>query len=145
MDRSTTVMTASLALLLALTMTVSAENSGADLDFKITNIKNSKGKLVIALFDSSDDFLEKPVAEFSLDINEDGEVLGTFADLPPGDYGIAAYHDKNDDGKLNTFVLVPREDYGFSNNARSFFGPPSFKKSSFILGEEDMAIEFKVK
>ncbi len=45
---------------------------------------------------------------------------------------IAVFQDLNGDGKLtkNSFGL-PIEPYGFSNNARSTFGPPSFSQSAF--------------
>jgi uncharacterized protein (DUF2141 family) len=120
-------------------------NIGSNLSFSVTNLKNDKGKLVIAVFDSKDKFLKEPVSEMSLDIGEDGQVAGKFSDLPPGTYAIAAYHDKNDDGKLNRVIVVPREDYGFSNDARNMFGPPSFKEASFDVGEKDMEIAFKIK
>lgn len=117
----------------------------ANLNVTVDNIKKPKGKIVIALFDSKDSFLVEPVAEFSLDISEDGEAVAGFPDLAPGTYAIAAYHDKNDDGKLNTFLGVPREDYGFSNNARSMFGPPSFKKAAFEVNGYDLELEFRVR
>jgi uncharacterized protein (DUF2141 family) len=120
-------------------------NIGSNLSFSVTNLKNDKGKLVIAVFDSKDKFLKEPVSEMSLNIGEDGQVAGKFSDLPPGTYAIAAYHDKNDDGKLNRVIVVPREDYGFSNDARNMFGPPSFKEASFDVGEKDMEIAFKIK
>lgn len=120
-------------------------NSGIALHVSISQIKNTKGKLVVALFDSKEHFLEQTVSEFSLDIGEDGTAVAWFSNIPPGVYAIAAYHDKNSDGKLNTFMLVPREDYGFSNNARSIFGPPSFKSASFEVGEQDMGVEFRIR
>jgi len=127
------------------TITGASTNPGAGLNVKVDKIKNDKGKLVVALFDSKDNFLKKTVSELSLDIGENGEVIAEFSNIPPGTYAIAAYHDKNEDGKLNTFMLVPREDYGFSNNARSMIGPPSFKSASFEVGEQDLGIEFRVR
>lgn len=129
----------------ASTMAGAKTSLNAGLSVKISKIKNDKGKLVVALFDSKEDFLKKTVSELSLDIGEGGQVLAQFFDIPPGIYAIAAYHDKNADGKLNTFMLVPREDYGFSNDARSMFGPPSFKSASFEVGEQDIGIEFRVR
>jgi uncharacterized protein (DUF2141 family) len=133
--------------LFALAMSQAAWSSspGVALDVNITKIKNSKGKLVVALFDSKEKFLKETVSEYSLEIADDGCAIARFEDIPPGTYAIAAYHDKNADGKLNTFMLVPREDYGFSNDARSMFGPPSFKSASFVVGEQDIGIEFRVR
>ena len=38
-------------------------------------------------------------------------------------------------GKFDTFFGLPKEKYGFSNDAAVFFGPPSFEESSFNLNE----------
>jgi len=58
--------------------------------------------------------------------------LCVFENVPPGTYGISAFHDQNDNHKLDTNVIgVPSEDYGASNNARGVFGPPSFDDARF--------------
>ena len=59
----------------------------ANLNVTVDNIKKPKGKIVIALFDSKDSFLVEPVAEFSLDISEDGEAVAGFPDLARGSTG----------------------------------------------------------
>jgi len=33
----------------------------------------------------------------------------------------------------NNFFGVPKEQYGFSNNARALFGPPDFENAAFVL------------
>jgi uncharacterized protein (DUF2141 family) len=33
----------------------------------------------------------------------------------------------------NNFFGIPKEQYGFSNNARALFGPPNFEDASFVL------------
>lgn len=50
--------------------------------------------------------------------------------LPPGDYAIAIIHDENGNGKLDTFMGLPREGVGFSRNAPIRFGPPAFRSAS---------------
>ncbi|GAA4809529.1 hypothetical protein GCM10023232_00640 [Sphingosinicella ginsenosidimutans] len=55
-----------------------------------------------------------------------GSVL--FRGLPPGDYAVSVIHDENDDGRLNTFVGIPREGFGFSRNPRIRMGPPRFEE-----------------
>lgn len=145
MTRQILAIAATACILVFPALDPAARTSGAKLSFNVTNIKNDKGKLVVAIFDSKENFLKKPVSEVFLEIGEDGEANGGFSDLLPGTYAIAAYHDKNDDGKLNTVIVVPREDYGFSNNARNMFGPPGFKEAAFEMGAEDMEIAFRVR
>jgi uncharacterized protein (DUF2141 family) len=54
--------------------------------------------------------------------------------LPPaGSYAPVVLHDENMNGKLDTNWLgVPKEGYGFSNDARASVGAPSFDDASFV-------------
>lgn len=62
------------------------------------------------------------------------------SDLPPGKYAVAAYVDNNKNGKHDkNFMGVPKEDYGFSNDARGLFGPPDFGAAEFEIGEAAVA------
>jgi uncharacterized protein (DUF2141 family) len=116
-----------------------------NLHVKIDNLKNSKGKLVVALFDNSDDFLKNTIDQKIIDINENlvGEV--DFKITSPGSYAVVAFHDRNSNGDLDVAVIIPREPYGFSNDARSMFGPPKFRKASFDITDSDLEIEFGVR
>lgn len=62
-----------------------------------------------------------------------------FLDVPPGQYAVMAYHDANDDQKLDLrFGMFPKEGWGLSNNPK-VMGPPSFSASSFTMTEQTMA------
>ncbi len=123
-----------------------AEGEGANLRITVENLKNAKGQVIIALFASKEDFLKKPIGEAAVEIRDDLTGETEFNDLPAGTYAVAAYHDKNGNGDLDTFLVVPREDYGFSNNARSPFGPPSFKSASLEIADaEDVHITIRAK
>ena len=63
-------------------------------------------------------------------------------ELPPGTYAIGIFHDANLNNRLdNYFFGVPREQYGFSNDARGFLGPPSFDDAAFsVAGRAEIAI-----
>lgn len=50
-----------------------------------------------------------------------------------GDYALSVIHDENGNGKLDTFVKIPREGFGFSRNPPIRFGPPKFRDVSFAL------------
>ena len=55
-------------------------------------------------------------------------------ELPDGIYAIGLYVDSNKNEKLDTnFFGIPKEQFGFSNNAKGRFGPPSFESASFEL------------
>jgi len=112
-------------------------DAGVSLRVTVENLKNDKGRVVIAVFASADDYLEKPIDEAAVEIRANLTGEAEFRNLPAGTYAIAAYHDKNDNGDLDTFLRIPREDYGFSNDARSPFGPPSFKAAAVEIGGTD--------
>jgi len=61
-----------------------------------------------------------------------------------GDYGLALVHDENGNGRLDTFLGIPREGYGFSRDAPVRFGPPSFSNARFSLqGRQTMAVNMR--
>lgn len=52
--------------------------------------------------------------------------------LKPGKYAVAVYHDENGNRKLDrNFTGIPREEYGFSNDARGVMSAPDFKDQLF--------------
>lgn len=55
--------------------------------------------------------------------------------IPHGSYAIAVIHDENGNSKLDTFVGIPREGFGFSRNPKIRFGPPRFASAQFPIGE----------
>ena len=59
----------------------------------------------------------------------------------PGTYAVAVYHDAK---RAYRFVQgafgMPTQDYGFSRNARLFFGPPSLSSAKFPAGEGDTTV-----
>lgn len=58
---------------------------------------------------------------------------------------MSAYHDLDANGQLNNNLMgLPSEPYGFANNARGSFGPPSFQAASVALPAQGLAIELKV-
>lgn len=67
------------------------------------------------------------------------------AALPPGAYGISVIHDENDNRKLDkSFIGLPTEGVGFSNNASAPFGPPSYADVRFpVTGDTHETIRLR--
>ncbi len=62
----------------------------------------------------------------------DKEARCDFEAIAPGTYALAVIHDENMNGKLDTNWLgFPTEGYGFSNDAKTSLGAPSFSAASF--------------
>ena len=56
-----------------------------------------------------------------------------FTGVPAGRYALSVFHDENANQKLDTFVGIPKEGFGFSRNPLVRFGPPRFDKVSIEL------------
>ncbi len=99
----------------------------------VTNVKDTTGMIHVALFSNQDSFLKKPMAGKSVKAVA-GQVVVVFEHVPPGDYAASLIHDANKNGKLDTnFFGVPKEGFGFSNDAMGTLGPPSFEKAKFTI------------
>lgn len=114
---------------------------------KFEGIKESKGKIKIALCNSADNYRDHENPFIGKDISaKENYVITEFNDLPFGTYAIKAFHDADSNDDLNTnFLGIPVEDYGFSNDARGTFGPPSWERAKFYFDSENQIIEITIK
>lgn len=54
-----------------------------------------------------------------------------FSALASGSYALSVFHDENGNARLDTFLAIPREGFGFSQNPAVRFGPPPFSAVRF--------------
>lgn len=120
---------------------------GYELKIKITNIKKPTGMIRLAAYSPDQEFLgEETATALNSPVNQKGEVIVAINNLPLGTYAISVYHDEDGNGDLDSnFMGIPKEPYGFSNNARGLFGPPKYKSARFDFKEDSQMIEIKVK
>ena len=66
-------------------------------------------------------------------------------DLPEGTYAIALFIDANENLKIDkNFLGIPKEQYGFSNNAMGKLSGPSFQQAKFqVKGKTVQSIKLK--
>ena len=61
--------------------------------------------------------------------------------LKPGKYAFKYFHDENKNENLDlNWIGIPKEGFGFSNNAKGTFGPPAFEKTIFAIMENTILI-----
>ena len=73
------------------------------------------------------------------------KVQVVFTNLSYGWYGVSLYHDENSNGEMDKNAMgIPKEAYGFSNNAKGFFGKPAYKKVKFELNSTEKQIVIKL-
>jgi len=122
-----------LIFLLTIGVIQSQDKPKTMIQLEITGIKNSTGFIQIAVFKSDTDF-DKDIFSYVIAVPASSEVSVSIPNLELGKYAIAVYHDENKNQKLDkNFVGVPKEGYGFSNNAVGKLGPPKFSETSFSL------------
>ena len=97
--------------------------------------------LMVEVFNSENGFLldNKRVRAINVKVASNSATV-PIQGLIPGNYAIAAFVDRNQNGNLDrNFVGVPTELYGFSSEARRLFGPPSFDEAKFELGDDTVS------
>ena len=116
------------------------ELSAGEIRILVSNIEEKKGTIHYGVYNNP-----------KLYPDESGKILGGFEevskviedgllidDLEESNYAIAIFHDKNSNDKFDTFFSIPKEKFGFSNNARVFLGPPKFEDASIFVGQNSI-------
>ena len=118
------------------------EQEGGVLRVAISGMKNEKGDVKVALFNSKESFEGSGPAFRSARAEiKHGRSGCDFSGIPFGIYALKVYHDENGNGKLDKNAMgQPRERYGFSNNARNTFGPAGFDQAKFLFEKTEMTI-----
>lgn len=105
-----------------------------------------EGRVQTALYDGTTPWLrDKPLRSATVAADADGRATAVFRGLPPGRYGLSAFHDADADGRFGTYPLgIPREAYGFSRNARGLMGPPSFDDAALeVRADQTITVRLK--
>ncbi|WP_026776919.1 DUF2141 domain-containing protein [Polaribacter sp. Hel_I_88] len=132
-----------IALIFTSILTTTAQEETFDLTVNISGLSSDKGTLLVGVYNKKEDFLNK---QFKGEISKikDNKSVVTFKDLPKGEYAVSFVHDENDNKKMDTnFMGIPKEDYGCSNNATGFMGPPKYEDAKFML-EENKSINIEI-
>jgi len=121
-------------------------NSTGTLVIRITELRSAKARLRIAVFNSQKNWLHDASAIYKTVLDgESREPEWRVQSVPYGEYAVAVFQDENRDGKLNrNFLGIPREPYGFSNNARGSFGPAKWEDAKFVVTAATTELEIKV-
>ena len=111
----------------------------------INNIKPVEGELYIAIYNQEDAYMDIDQAAFReiIPVRTETESV-IFANVPEGEYAVAVFQDLNGNGELDTKGMgLPKEPFGFSNDARGKMGPPKYEKAKFSFSG-DMKISIKL-
>ena len=111
----------------------------------IINLSDQKktGTLMLAIYNNAEAFEGSVVKEKRSEVGVfkglelylapmDSTQLNT--EIPDGEYAIAFFIDANGNKKLDkNFLGIPKEQYGFSNNAMGTLSAPTFEQAKFTV------------
>ena len=125
-----------------------AASSPATLHLVFQGLRSDRGTVRVCLWSEGDGFPDckagHHVRKLTVSATADRVVLDV-AGLAPGEYGVSAIHDENDNRRLDkSFVGLPTEGVAFSNNASAPFGPPKFGKVRFpVTGPTQQTLQLR--
>ena len=100
------------------------------------------GTVRAALFDSQKSFDDDLVVTGVNTAAVEGSTILVFDNLKPGTYGVALFHDRNGNEKLDRNLLgAPNEPFGFSNNPKIGFSAPKFEEFKFNYDGTPMELD----
>lgn len=112
-----------------------------------TSELQSTGPIRLAVYDSKESFgnSERAIIKDSLTPINGFAVWQINLDILPERFAIAAYHDLDNNGQLNRALFnAPVEPYGFSNNARSLVGPPTYEQTIVEKPADATVLEIRI-
>jgi uncharacterized protein (DUF2141 family) len=116
-----------------------------DVTVTLQGVKKTSGAIVLCLWSAEDGFPDcesgKAVKRIVVPASS---TSARFENVPAGTYAISAFHDANNNGKLDSnFLGLPLEAVGMSNNPK-LNGPPRFKPARFtVAGATKINIRFQ--
>jgi len=67
-------------------------------------------------------------------------------DVPFGSYVVSGFQDFDGNGVISgNFLGIPKEPFGFSNDAKGRFGPPKWQDAVFVFNKSNQKITLRLK
>ena len=99
------------------------------LRIEINDLRNDRGQVILELLDGNENSVNGIFQEIV-----DNHCMIEIDSLDPGKYAFKYFHDENSNKEMDaSWIGIPKEGFGFSNNAKGTFGPPSYEKMIFEL------------
>jgi uncharacterized protein (DUF2141 family) len=122
--------------ILILFLSLSSFQTPLVLKIEIKGLKNSEGQVLLELSDAEKNLIDG----FKQTIDHNSCTI-TIKNLSAGEYAFRYFHDENSNDELDANLIgIPKEGFGFSNNAKGTFGPPSYKKMIFELTGDTVVV-----
>ena len=113
---------------------------------RLLGVDDEDGVLHIGLFNNAESYQSRrgPLRACRSRAS-DGTCTWHVDDLPPGQYAVAVFQDRNENGQLdkNTFG-IPTEPYGFSNQFQGQIRPPSYEQAKFDYRGQTLNVDIRL-
>ena len=130
-------------------------NSSLAAEILIINVESdyNKGIALVGIYDKKENFGK---AKVNKKLNTEKVLTGAVTqivnqkgivklDIPFGSYVVSGFQDFDGNGVISgNFIGIPKEPFGFSNNAKGKFGPPKWDDAVFIFNEINQEIILKL-
>jgi len=117
-------------------------------ELRIEGISSDEGLVYASIYLTADGFPDRKDAAYSFQSAPaaNGAIVFTFPSVPAGPFAVSVLHDVDGNEELSSdFIGIPEEDYGFSQNPESTFGPPDFSEAAVDLADgETKSVVVKV-
>jgi uncharacterized protein (DUF2141 family) len=112
---------------------------------EVEEIPTLQGQLFVELYDRESYFDYARLLDEVIVPVTGHEMVVPLEHVPPGRYIVVASHDANSNRVLDRGLFgKPTEAYGFSGDARGFFGPPSFEEGAINFVGGDLRVPIRV-
>ena len=130
----------------ALSLALSGQAGPAEVDVRVQSLRNANGVVRLCLTREPAYFpnCDRDPAAVSRTVPARAAGMVRFQGLTPGIYALGVIHDENNNGRLDTFLAIPREGFGFSRNPRLRMGPPRFDDVRFAVGAGRSALAVRM-
>ncbi|WAT17121.1 DUF2141 domain-containing protein [Aurantiacibacter sp. MUD11] len=116
---------------------LSAQQAGVDVVIEVTNLRNEDGVVRACMTRDAQRFprCQDSTQGYRTVVPAGEATTLRFRNVAPGTYAIALLHDENENGKADRVLgMMPREGFGFSNDAPVNMGPPDFEDAAITVG-----------
>jgi uncharacterized protein (DUF2141 family) len=111
-----------------------------------TDVRNARGEVAFTLYpDERRRFLAKGGKLARVRLPAGAPQTTACFWVTPGHYAVATYHDENGDRDFNRTLFAIKEGFGFSNDASTTLGIPSFAKVRFPVPAQGRAIRIRTR
>ncbi len=128
-------------------LTGNAAEMGEDVQVTVTDVRSDDGKVLACLTAKPKTFPDcsKDPQALAVTVKADESVSFTFRDVMPGTYAISLLHDENGNGKADKALMIPKEGFGFSRDAKVRMGPPKFAAAAFTVTNQPVHKQIRMR